>query len=144
MPTQPQTGEAAAEKFRRVAVRASSTSRLKNSASGNPARRAFSSNVAFNSAETLKFTATTFLRPVERRPVSPSTWPPSPTRFARRFRGRLQNYRWTTAPEAGAALGFPDDFIYVGAGSDAYRGIGGSVSVDATEAILTKLFGEVF
>ena len=56
----------------------------------------------------------------------------------------LQNYRWTTAPEAGAALGFPDDFIYVGTGSDAYRGVGGSVSVDATEAILTKLFGEVF
>ncbi|MBR4975659.1 MAG: DNA cytosine methyltransferase [Thermoguttaceae bacterium] len=56
----------------------------------------------------------------------------------------LQNYRWTTAPEAGAALGFPDDFICVGTGSDAYRGVGGSVSVDATEAILTKLFGEVF
>ncbi len=56
----------------------------------------------------------------------------------------LKNYRYLTAPEAGAALGFPDDFIYVGTGSDAYRGVGGSVSVDATEAILTKLFGEVF
>lgn len=56
----------------------------------------------------------------------------------------LKNYRYLTAPEAGAALGFPDDFIYVGTESDAYRGVGGSVSVDATEAILTKLFGEVF
>ena len=43
-----------------------------------------------------------------------------------------------------AAPSFSVDFIYVGAGSDAYRGVGGSVSVDATEAILTKLFGEVF
>jgi site-specific DNA-cytosine methylase len=73
-----------------------------------------------------------------------SAFPTLTTRPMMFVSDNLRNYRYLTAPEAGAALGFPDDFIYVGTGSDAYRGVGGSVSVDATEAILTKFFGEVF
>lgn len=79
----------------------------------------------------------------EARPLD-GAFPTSTTRPPMFVGDNLKNYRYLTASEAGAALGFPDDFIYVGTESDAYRGVGGSVSVDATEAILTKLFGEVF
>lgn len=56
----------------------------------------------------------------------------------------LSEFRYLTAPEMGAALGFPDDFRYVNPPSVNVLGVGNSVSVTAVTHLLTMVFNEVF
>lgn len=56
----------------------------------------------------------------------------------------LSEFRTLTAPEMGAALGFPEDFRYVNPPSVNVLGVGNSVSVAAVTDLLATVLNEVF